>query len=242
MNRRTVLITGSTSGVGKECALYFAKNGYNVVVNGANDENALGHTVEKVREYTECEGYMADVGNAGEAKGLYKKAVERFGHIDVLVNNAGISYVGLLSDMSIEQWEKIVAVNLNSLFYMCKSVVPDMVRKKQGKIINVSSVWGRVGASCEVAYSAAKGGVDAFTRALAKELAPSNIQVNAVALGAVDTRMNHFLSSEEKKALEDEIPAGRMAYAYEAAECIYNTANAGEYLTAQIITLDGGWT
>lgn len=239
---KTVLITGSTSGVGKECALYFAKKGYRVAVNGANDKEALENTVMEIRQYSDCEGYFADVGREKEAQDMCSGVIGRFGHIDVLINNAAVSYVGLLTEMTAREWDKIVSVNLSSLFYMCRGVIPEMLKRKQGKIINVSSVWGRVGASCEVAYSAAKGGVDSFTKALARELAPSNIQVNAIALGAVDTRMNSFLSNEDRKRLEEEIPTGRMAGASEAAEYIYNIASSGEYLTAQVISFDGGWT
>lgn len=238
----TVLITGSTRGVGRECALYFAKKGYKVAVNSAHDEKALRETVDEIRQYTQCEGYFANVGNAKETKDMCESVMGRFGGIDILINNAAVSYVGLFTDMSLSEWDEILSVNLSSLFFTCRCVVPHMVMQKRGKIINISSVWGRVGASCEVAYSAAKGGVDSFTRALARELAPSNIQVNAVALGVVDTKMNGFLSNEEREQLIGEIPAGRMADPKEAAEFIYNVANAGDYLTAQVLTFDGGWT
>lgn len=238
----TVLITGSTCGIGRECALYFAKKGYKVAVNSAHDEKALRDVTEEIRQYTQCEGYFANVGKPKETEDMCQSVIERFGRIDVLINNAAVSYVGLLADMSLSEWDEVLSVNLSSLFYTCRCIVPHMVRRKRGKIINISSVWGRIGASCEVAYSASKGGVDAFTRALARELAPSNVQVNAVALGTVDTRMNSFLSKEERESLLDEIPAGRMAKPQEAAEFIFNVANAGEYLTAQILTFDGGWT
>lgn len=238
----TVFITGSTHGIGKECALYFAKCGYRVAINCAHDEAALSAAVDEIRQYTDCEGYFANVGNPQEVRKMCQSVIERFGDIDVLINNAAVSHVGLLTDMSLVEWDEIISVNLSSLFYTCRCIVPSMVRRKKGKIINVSSVWGSVGASCEVAYSAAKGGVNSFTKALARELAPSNIQVNAVALGVVDTRMNSFLSPEDRKALIEEIPAGRMAGAKEAAEFIYKAANAGEYLTAQVLTFDGGWS
>ena len=161
--------------------------------------------------------------------------------IDILVNNAGISHIGLLQDMTYEEWQNIINVNLGSVFTMCKNVIPFMLKAGHGKIINISSVWGNVGASCEVAYSASKGGINSFTRALAKELAPSNIQVNAIAFGAIDTDMNHFLDEEERTSLIDEIPAGRLASPEEAAQFITSISDSGTYLTGQIISMDGGW-
>ena len=149
--------------------------------------------------------------------------------------------VGLLSDMSVEEWDKIIATNLSSVFYTSKCVIPSMVSHKSGHIIQISSVWGSVGASCEVAYSACKGGINSFTRALGKELAPSHIQVNAIACGCIDTSMNNCFSPEEKAELADEIPAGRFGEASEVAQMVVALLNTPEYLNAQIITLDGGW-
>ncbi len=161
---------------------------------------------------------------------------------DVIVNNAGISHIGLLTDMKKEEWNQVISSNLTSVFHICRFFVPGMISVQAGRIINVSSVWGNVGASLEVAYSASKGGINAFTKALAKELAPSHICVNAIAFGAVDTEMNQFLSKQEKEALLEEIPACRMATVREAAEMIYALAASPEYLTGQVITMDGGWT
>jgi 3-oxoacyl-[acyl-carrier protein] reductase len=143
--------------------------------------------------------------------------------------------------MSIKDWNSIISTNLTSVFNCCSLAIPDMVRQKSGKIINISSVWGNVGASCEVAYSASKGGMNAFTKALAKELAPSNIQVNAIACGAIDTEMNRILTAEELLQLTDEIPAGRLGRAEEVADLVYQLAQNNNYLTGQIIGLDGGW-
>ena len=143
--------------------------------------------------------------------------------------------------MPFEEWERLISVNLSSVFYCCKLAIPGMVRKKQGTIINISSVWGVCGASCEAAYSASKGGVNALTMALAKELAPSGIQVNAIACGAIDTDMNRFLEPEERNALLEEIPAGRMGTPEEAAQLVLQLAQSPSYLTGQIIRLDGGW-
>ena len=164
-----------------------------------------------------------------------------FGHVDVLINNAGIAHIGLLSDMSIEDWNHIVSNNLTSVFSYCKCVIPKMVSRQTGKIINISSVWGNVGASCEVAYSACKGGINSLTKALGKELAPSNIQVNAIACGIIDTQMNACFSDSERQELADEIPAGRFGQPEEVAHLALQLATANDYLTSQIITLDGGW-
>ena len=172
---------------------------------------------------------------------FFDRVTERFGQIDVLVHNAGVSHIGLLQDMTCEEWDRVIRTNLTAAFYLCKLAVPGMVSRKRGKIIHISSVWGCVGASCEAAYSASKGGLNAFTKALAKELAPSGIQVNAVACGAIDTEMNHFLNEEELEDLTDQIPAGRLGTAEEAAELVWQLSQANAYLTGQVIGLDGGW-
>ncbi len=180
-------------------------------------------------------------GNPADCQALFKKIRKQFGGVDVLVNNAGISYIGLLQDMTSDDWDRIVRTNLTSVFNCCRLAIPYMVEKKCGKIINISSVWGVAGASCEVAYSATKGGINAFTKALAKELAPSGIQVNAIACGAIDTEMNHFLNQEELIDLIDEIPAGRLGKAEEVADLAYHLGYKDSYLTGQVIGLDGGW-
>ena len=160
---------------------------------------------------------------------------------DLLVNCAGISHIGLLQDMKAEEWFQILNVNLSSVFYMCRSVIPSMVHAKKGHILNISSVWGNVGASCEAAYSAAKGGIHALTKSLAKELAPSGIAVNAIACGMINTAMNRCFSREEIHAICEEIPAGRMGTPEEIADTAALLARAPVYLTGQIIGVDGGW-
>ena len=151
--------------------------------------------------------------------------------IDILINNAGISHIGLLQDMSIEEWNQVLNTNLTSAFSCSKYAIPDMITRKQGKIINISSIWGCSGASCEVAYSASKGGLNLFTQALAKELAPSNIQVNAIACGVIDTRMNACFDAEERSELENEIPAGRFAAPSEVADFVQQLIDAPSYQT-----------
>lgn len=242
MNKRTVLITGSSRGIGKAIAVKFAKKGFNVVINCAHNEEELLKTKVEIEGYqVSCHAFLGDMGSIEAAKELFGQIKKLYHHLDVLVNNAGISYVGLFTDMTPEDWNRVITTNLTSVYHCCSLAVPDMIQNKSGKIINISSVWGNVGASCEVAYSASKGGMNAFTKALAKELAPSNIQVNAVACGAIDTEMNRFLTDEELMQLIDEIPANRLGKAEEVADLVYHLAYKNEYLTGQIIGLDGGW-
>lgn len=242
MNKKTVLVTGASRGIGKAIAVKFAKKGYQVVINCRQQKDALLKTKAEIEGYqVSCHAFLGDMGNFSEAKELFAQIKKLYGSIDVLINNAGISYVGLLTDMEPSDWDRVIATNLTSVFNCCKLAIPDMVKNKSGKIINISSVWGNVGASCEVAYSASKGGMNAFTKALAKELAPSNIQVNAVACGAIDTEMNHFLADEELLQLINEIPANRLGRAEEVADLVYHLAYKNQYLTGQVITLDGGW-
>ena len=161
--------------------------------------------------------------------------------MDVVINNAGISYVGLLTDMTISDWNQIINTNLTSAFVICRKFLPGMIRQRSGQIINISSVWGNVGASMEVAYSTSKGGINSFTKALAKEVAPSRVQVNAIACGLIDTDMNACFSEEDLANVVSEIPADRMGRPEEVAELCLQLVQAPGYLTGQIIALDGGW-
>ena len=188
-----------------------------------------------------CAAFAGDIGDADQTEQLFTMIEEKRGRLDVLVNNAGISWHGLLTDMTPDEWNTMINTNLSSVFYTSRLAIPLMLKRHRGKIINISSVWGCVGASCETAYSAAKGGVNAFTQALAKELAPSNIQVNAIACGAIDTEMNGFLLPEERRELEEEIPTGRFGTPAEVAKLTLSLCGGNEYLTGQIIRLDGGW-
>lgn len=242
MAKKTVLITGASRGIGKAIAVKFAKKGYNVAISCLHNEDRLLQAKKELESYqVSCITYTGDMGDMNQCEAFFELVRKQFGSLDVLVNNAGISYIGLLQDMSTEAWDRIIRTNLTSVFNCCKLAIPGMVDDKQGKIINISSVWGLAGASCEVAYSATKGGINAFTKALAKELAPSNITVNAVACGAIDTEMNQFLQEDELIALIDEIPSGRLGKAEEVADLVYHLGYKNSYLTGQIIGLDGGW-
>ena len=240
--KKTALVTGASRGIGQAIAFTLAAHGYDLAVCCSSDPGQL-YPVQQAASAAgvRCLPFQADVSKSQDCVRMFEAIEKSLGGVDLLVNNAGISKIGLLQDMPFEEWERLISVNLSSVFYCCKLAIPGMVRKKQGTIINISSVWGVCGASCEAAYSASKGGVNALTMALAKELAPSGIQVNAIACGAIDTDMNRFLEPEERNALLEEIPAGRMGTPEEAAQLVLQLAQSPSYLTGQIIRLDGGW-
>lgn len=240
---KNVLITGASHGIGKAAAVRFAKEGCRLFLNCMNSKEELSELRSElqIKYSVDCILYIGDISSSDCVNEMFADIEKRFGGVDILINNAGISHIGLLSDMSDEEWNHLMSINLNSVFYCCRAAIPYMVSKKSGRIVNVSSVWGNIGASMECAYSASKGAVNSFTKALAKELAPSNIQVNAAAFGTIDTRMNSCFSTEERQAIEDEIPMGRYGTVKEAADMIYELAFSPAYLTGQIITMDGGW-
>ena len=243
MRSKTILITGASHGIGKAIATRFAAEGFSLVLNCKTDTGLLSdYADELTRTYgVHALAIPGDVSDHRFVCELFAQAKDAFGGVDILVNNAGISHIGLLTDLSIDEWNRIIATNLTSVFSCCHEAIPYMVHEKSGCIINISSVWGSVGASCEVAYSASKGGVNSFTKALAKELAPSNVTVNAIACGVIDTRMNACFDADERAALEDEIPMGRYGCPEEVAALAWQLATAPAYLTGQILTLDGGW-
>lgn len=243
MKNSTVLITGASRGIGHATATVFAKAGYNLILNCAHSGDLLtAYAKELSHTYgIQCIPYIGDLSVYKNCEELFACAENHFGGVDILINNAGISYVGLLSEMTLEEWDRLMGTNLNAVFYCCRLAIPYMLSKKQGKIINISSVWGCCGASCETAYSASKGGVNAFTQALAKELAPSNIQVNALACGAIATQMNEHLSEEELHSLAEEIPACRLGTPEEVATYLLQLVQTPSYLTGQIIKFDGAW-
>ncbi len=248
MNQRTVLVTGASRGIGKAIALKFAAEGYQVCITCKNNSALLRETAKELNACarsrgwrTNCLPLVADAGEVASVSEVFSQIQTQFGHLDVLILNAGISKVGLLTDLTLPAWNELLTTNLTSAFLAARAAIPGMLSRQKGKIIAISSVWGLAGASCEVAYSASKGGLNAFVKALAKELAPSDIQVNAIACGLIDTEMNGHLSPEEIAALCETIPAGRMGRPEEVAELAFFLANAPSYLTGQIIGLDGGW-
>ncbi len=238
--KKTALITGASRGIGAAIARTFAAHGYDLILTCINQIEALEQLAGELEQQyaVSCQAFQVDMSNYEAVATLFAK----LDTLDVLVNNAGISYVGLLSDMSPEEWSHIMHTNLDSAFFTCKHAIPLMLRSHSGRIINISSIWGSVGASMEVAYSASKGGLNTFTKALAKELAPSNIQVNAIACGLIGTDMNKCFSEEDLQAVIAEIPGDRMGKPEEVAALALQLAQAPSYLTGQIITIDGGWT
>jgi len=243
MNNKIVLITGASRGIGKACAKAFAKAGFSLAITCQSSEKELLSLSESLQqEYnTQCLPSIGNIGNPEYVKILFSEIMIRFGKIDIIINNAGISHIGLIQDMEYDTWIQLLNTNLTSAFLCCKEAIPHMLSQQSGSIVNISSVWGNTGASCEAAYSAAKGALNTFTKALGRELAPSGIRVNAIALGAIETTMNHFLSAEEKALLAEEIPSGRFGTPEEAADLILDIATNHPYLTAQVITMDGGW-
>ncbi|WP_461809727.1 elongation factor P 5-aminopentanone reductase [Faecalimonas sp.] len=243
MKKINVLITGASRGIGKAIALLFAQKNFRVFINCSRSISDLERVKQEIDSMNtgECHIVTGDIGNPDDIEKIFAQIHRKCNGIDVLINNAGISYIGLLTDMTNAEWNNLIQTNLSSAFYCAKAVIPHMVSQKSGKIIQISSIWGNVGASCEVAYSASKAGLHGFTKALAKELAPSNIQVNAIACGAIDTVMNAQLDAEERLVLEKEIPAGRFGKPEEVAKLVFDIANDHNYLTGQIIGLDGGW-
>ena len=240
---KTVFISGASRGIGKSIVNCFAKKGYNLVLvckSSIEQLQEIGKIIsEKYNITAKC--YACDVSDSSAVNALFKSLAEEGISIDILINNAGISHIGLIQDMTDEEWNQVIGTNLSSCFLTSRAVLPQMIARHEGRIVNISSVWGKVGASTEVAYSASKGGVNAFTKALAKEVAPSGISVNAIACGFIDTQMNHNLTSKERKSIFEDIPAGRPGTSDEVAEMVYKIVTASEYLTGQVISFDGAW-
>ncbi len=242
--KKCALITGASGGIGSEIALRLAKDGFNIAACYHSDEKGILELEKKLR-LTDAEYrlYKADVSDYEQIKKVFTDAAEVFGGVSVLVNNAGISQQKLFTDITPEEFDRITDVNFKGVYNCCHCAVPFMVSKKNGKIINISSMWGVYGASCETVYSATKAAVIGLTKSLARELAPSNIQVNCVAPGAIETKMNNNLSSEDKAALAAEIPMGRFGTAQEIAGVVsFLASKDSDYVTAQVITADGGLT
>ncbi|WP_322904010.1 elongation factor P 5-aminopentanone reductase [Paenibacillus campi] len=238
-----VLITGASRGIGAAIAKRFALAGMNVIIHYRSSHEQAN---EVARACLECGVRVltvaADLREVEEIRRMQSKLEQHRMEPDILVNNAGLSHYGMLADLSEQEFDDIIAANLKAVFFCSQTFMSYMIRQHYGRIINVSSIWGMTGASCEVLYSASKGGVNAFTKALAKELAPSGVTVNAVAPGAVRTDMLSHLQHEEIRMLEDDIPAGRMAEPDEIASMVYflSLPESG-YMTGQVVSPNGGW-
>lgn len=234
---KVVVVTGSSRGIGANIVKTLAKKGYRVILNYNKSEN-YAQNVQK--ELINVDIFKADVSKKAEAVSLINFAIEKYGKIDVLINNAGISQSKLFTDLTDEDWNNIINSNLNSAFFCSREAAKKMIHNKSGLIINISSIWGITGASCEVAYSTSKAALNGFTKALAKELGPSNIRVNAIAPGIINTDMNNYLSNEELESIKEEIPLERIGETIDISKCV-EWLIEDNYTTGQIISINGGW-
>ncbi len=239
---KTVLITGASRGIGRAAAIAFAKAGWCVAANYCFHEKEAIALCEELRAQNACvELFRADVADKAQVDAMFLKIKEAFGKIDALVNNAGIAQQKLFTDITEEDWERMFDVNIKGMFYCAKAVLPGMISRKRGKIINVSSIWGIAGASCEVHYSASKAAVIGFTKALAKEVGPSGIQVNCVAPGVIETDMNAGLDEEARRELLEETPLGVIGSPDDAAQAIlFFAEERSRFITGQVLSPNGG--
>ena len=242
MERRVVVITGASNGISEGIVRYLSKYDYNIVLNyNTPKDKALKIQNEIFEKFgKQIEIFKADISKRKEVKELVEFCIEKFKRIDVLINNAGISQIKPFTDITDEDWNNIIQVNLTSAFYTIKDTLPSMIHHKSGCIINISSIWGITGGSCEAHYSVSKAGLDAMTKSLAKELGPSNIRVNSTAPGIIDTSMNSHLSEEEQQEIKQEIPLERIGNPNAISKCI-KWLIEDDYTTGQIISVNGGW-
>ena len=241
---RYVLITGASGGIGAAMAEAFARAGYGLVLHYHKGEDRARTLAARLTENYSVPALplCADLSDTKAVQAMFERAAEEFGFIDTLVNNAGIAEQKLFTDLTDEAWDRMINVNLSGVFRTCRAALPEMIRKKQGTIINVSSMWGQVGASCEVAYSAAKAGVIGLTKALAKEVAPSGITVNCIAPGAIRTPMLDCFTEEDLAALAEETPVGRIGTPEDvAASAVFLASEGARFITGQVLGVNGGF-
>lgn len=240
---KTVLITGASRGIGAQTARLFAQNGYTVAINYHCSSQAAQELVEEILSFGgDAFCVQADVADRAQVDRMVEQVIRRCGHIDVLIHNAGIASQKLFTDTTAEEWRRMMGVHLDGAYHCCQAVVPYMVRQHQGTILTVSSVWGLTGASCEVAYSAAKAGLIGFSKALAKELGPSQIRVNCVAPGVIDTDMCGHLDQEIRTALQDETPLMRLGTAEDVAQSLlFLASEKASFITGQVLGVNGGF-
>lgn len=235
------LVTGASRGIGSATARLLAQTGYKVAINYQNSKEAALSLAQELSAYAPCIAVKADVSDPDAVKDMVRTIRSRLGKIDLLVNNAGIAHFSLAQDVAPETWRRVMGVNLDGAFYASQAVLPDMIEKKQGCIINISSMWGQVGASCEVAYSAAKAGMIGLTKALAKEVGPSGVRVNCIAPGVIDTDMNARLDAQTIHELAEETPLSRIGAAEEIAQSVLFLASpAASFITGQVLGVNGG--
>lgn len=238
---KTALVTGGTKGIGKAVALAFLERGFEVVINYHDDEETALATQEEFNMLGYCPVLMrADVSDEMQVKQMFREFFGIYEKLDVLVNNAGVSLVRVIQDTTSADWNTVFDVNVKGVYHCCRAVADNMICYGGGCIINIASVWGEIGASCEVAYSASKGAVIAFTKALSKELAPSKVRVNCVSPGVIDTGMNSHLTAGEMESLIEQIPAGRIGYPADVAKACVYLAEA-DYVTGEVLSVGGGF-
>lgn len=241
--KKTVFITGASRGIGAECALYFAKNGYDVAVNYLNSKEKALNIVSQIKALGQnAIAIQGDVSDKNQVKNMILECEKNLGTISVLVNNAGIAQQKVFGDITSDDWKEMFSVNVDGVYNTIHEILPQMLHEKRGAIINISSMWGVVGASCEVHYSAAKSAVIGLTKALAQELAPSNIRVNCVAPGLIDTDMNKNLSEEELNSVIEEIPLGKIGKAEDVAKAVFFLADEelSPFTTGVVLNVNGG--
>lgn len=238
---KVAIVTGASRGIGRGIAIELAKEGAAIVINYSKDDEGAEETLNMLKEIgVSAIKIKKDISIYEETEEIVNEAIKHFGKIDILVNNAGRSVIGLFMDAGKDEIDNLMKSNLLGAMYLTKNVIPHML-SRGGAILNISSMWGDVGASCEVLYSASKGGINLFTKALAKEMAPSNIRVNAIAPGVINTKMNSFLTDEDKRDLEEEIPMGRFGESEEIGKiAVFLCSDDSSYITGQIIRADGG--
>ena len=238
---KIAIVTGASRGIGREIAKSLARKGIKVIANyNSSQEKAEELKKELKEEGYEIEIFKADVSKEEECQKLVEYSIKKYNKIDILVNNAGIDKYQLITEVTKKDWEEIINTNLYSAFCMCQKVLPNMIHNKNGCIINISSIWGIVGASTEVVYSISKAGIDGLTKALAKEVGPSNIRVNSIAPGYIETDINKDVTKEEKEEIIKEIPLEKTGEPKEIAKCV-NWLVEDNYTTGQIISINGGW-
>lgn len=238
---KNIIVTGGSRGIGKCLVENLAREGHNVILNYNKSEKQA----KKIQSDLKAEGfiieiYKADVSKREDVRKLVEFAIDKMQGIDVLINNAGIAKLQMFQDVTEDDWNEMININLKSAFYMSQEVIPYMIHKKKGCIINISSIWGMVGASCETVYAISKAGMDALTKSLAKELGPSNIRVNSIAPGVIDTEMNSHIDKTIKKEIENETPLGKIGKPIDIYKCVRWLIDE-EFTTGQVISINGGY-
>ncbi len=239
---KVVLITGSSSGIGSAIATEYAKKGYSIVLNCKKNVDGMLSLRDSIKKYNKnVLAIQCDISNYCETKKMFDTINKSFGSVEILINNAGVSYFGLFSNMNQEEWNNVINTNIKGVINCSHIAIDSMIKNKCGAIINISSIWGVCGASCEVIYSMTKAGIDGFTKALAKELAPSNIFVNSIACGLIDTNMNNNLSNIDTQSFIDDIPLSRIGDTSDITSLCLYLSEENTYMTGQVLVVDGGY-